>query len=107
MGEKRGAAAAALEGGSAAAGVEAGEAESAEAEAARLALRKARDEKHSKRMKRLMQTDPVAAERMEYRRRVGICCRDQDMAEALRCVRGCISVGHTNEGFAPPPERKC
>lgn len=61
----------------------------AAAEAAREVQRKARDESHSKRMKRLLQTDPAAAERMEYRRRVGICCRDQDMAEAIRCVLCC------------------
>lgn len=63
-----------------------GAADAEAAEAARAAQRKARDENHSKRMKRLMQTDPAAAERMEYRRRVGLCCRDQDMAEAIRCA---------------------
>lgn len=78
VGGKRDAGAAALDGSGPAVAAD------AEAEAARAAQQEARDAKQSKRMKRLMQTDPAAAERMEYRRRVGICCRDQDMAEALR-----------------------
>lgn len=95
VGAKRDAAAAALDDGAPQDGAgpaAAATAADAEAEAAQAAQRKARDEKHSKRMKRLMQTDPAAAERMEYRRRVGICCRDQDMAEALRCACVCARV---------------
>lgn len=84
VGEKRDAGAAALDDHRPQDGSGPAVAADAEAGTARSAQQEARDAKHSKRMKRLMQTDPAAAERMEYRRRVGICCRDQDMAGALR-----------------------
>lgn len=44
---------------------------------------KNRDLKQTKRMKRLLVTDPVAAEKMDYRRRVGLARRDEDVATAL------------------------
>ena len=91
-GVKRDAAAAALadpappEGPSTSSSSSAAAAELTPEEALRLERLKARDESQSRRLQKLMATDPKAAERLDYRRRMGICVRDQNVEEAKRCV---------------------
>lgn len=57
--------------------------------------------KQSKRMKKLLASDPAAAEKMDYRRRVGMARRDDDVPTALQLFTDIqarnIDVGH--EGF--------